>query len=281
MEASTAGAEPPRTRPAARATASPAGGVAAYLAELIGTFILVLAILMAVIVNSGDGIGVTDYVTIGLVHALALGVLVYAVGGASGAHLNPAVTAALALGRKIRPSDAAIYVVVQIIGGILAALLLKLLFKDEGNAVNYGAPAIAEAPPPPPAQPGLPPVADAGTGWLDGKPLGGLVVEALGAFILMWAIMAVAVNPRGERSVAGLVIGGGLGLAVLIFAPVTGASFNPARALGPMLASGEWGDGWVFIVAPVIGTILAYVSYTAIVLTPQARTGERPIDILD
>ena len=271
-----------RTRPpAARASATALGAPAAYAAELLGTFALVFFVCMVVSVNSGDGLGFTDFTVIGLVHAFVLMLLIHSLGGASGAHFNPAVTLALLAGRKIRGNEAAVYIVVQLIGAVLGALLCKLLLSDEGDAVNYGATTIAEAPEPAaPTVPGQPP-ADTGPGWLDGKPLGGLVVEALGTFFLMWSIMAMAVNPRGARDWAPFVIGSTLALAVMVFAPLTGAGLNPARSFGPALVSGEFADFWVYVVGPVLGAVLAYAAYTAIVLNPQDRAGERPIDKLD
>jgi MIP family channel proteins len=274
-------AEPPRRRPTARATDVQSGGAPAYLAELIGTFTLVFFVCMIFVVNSGDGIGVTDFAVIGLVHAFVLMMLVYGFGGTSGAHFNPAVTIALLVGRKIRPPDAVIYIVVQLLGGLLAALLVKLLVKDEGAAVNYGATTIAEAPEAPAPQPGVPPPTDTGPGWLDGKPLGGVVVEAIGTFFLMYAIMAVAVNPRGNRTIAGWVIGATLGMGVMTLAPLTGAGFNPARSFGPAIAAGEWGDFWVYVVGPIVGAVLAFAVYTAVVLSPQAREPQPPEVILD
>lgn len=282
MEAATAGARRPPGRPVARATDGPIGGVAGYAAELLGTFALVFFVTMIVVLNTGDGIGVTDYAVIGLVHAFTLMLLIHSLGSTSGAHFNPAVTIALMVGRKIRPPDAAVYIVVQLLGAVLAAWLTKLLLDDEGAGSHYGMTSITEAPEAPPAQPGVPAPAATGPGFLDGKPLGGLVVELIGTFFLMWAIMAMLVNPRGERHWAGFVIGATLGLVVMVFAPLDGASFNPARTFGPALVSGEWSDIWVYVVGPVLGAILAYVAYTAIVLNPQGLDpGERPIDTLD
>jgi MIP family channel proteins len=282
VEASTAsaGAEPPHTRPVARATASPLGGLAAYAAELLGTLMLVFCVGMVVSINSGDGLGVTDFAVIGLVHTFVLMMLVLSLGSASGAHFNPAVTISLLVTRKIRCADAAIYIVVQLVGAVLGAFLVKALLLNEGDAVGYGALAIADAAPAPAAAPGAPP-APTGPDWLGGSVLGGLVAEGIGTFFLMWAIMALAVNPRGERHWAAFGIGATLGLMVMILAPLTGAGLNPARWLGPALASGTWDDAWVFIVGPVIGAVLAAFLYAAIVLEPQARVGERPIDVLD
>src|SRR3954454_17147448 len=118
-------------------------GAAAYAAELIGTFFLVLFICLIVILNSAKGLGVTDWAVIGLVHAFILMVLVASLGGTSGAHFNPAVTVTLTALRKISPPDAAIYIILQLAGGIAGALLARLLLKDEGRAVDYGSPSVS------------------------------------------------------------------------------------------------------------------------------------------
>jgi aquaporin NIP len=78
--------------------------------------------------------------------------------------------------------------------------------------------------------------------------------------------MAVAVNPRGEKQFAGLVIGGALGLAVMVVGPATGAGLNPARWLGPALASGHYSDFWIYLVGPLVGALLAAFGYRALVL---------------
>ena len=283
MEASTATAhEPPRTTGrTARATDTAPKGTPAFVAELLGTFTLVFFVTAVVTVYSGDGLGYQDFAVIGLVHLLVLMMLVVSLGGTSGAHFNPAVTIALLVGRKIRPPDAVVYILVQLVGALAGALLTKLLLKNEGSPGNFGLPVIADGVEPPPTQPGAPAPA-AGPDYLGGNALGGLAVEALGTFFLMWAIMATAVNPRGPRNWAGLVIGGTLALAVMVMAPLTGASFNPARWFGPAIAGSEMQDALIYIFAPIIGAVLAYVAYNAIVLVPQDRDpGDRPIDHLD
>ncbi len=132
MEASTAATGRPTVPPVARATGSPRGGPAAYIAELLGTFTLVLFIVLVLSLGAAppEGLGFNDFAVIGLVHAFALALLIWAFGGASGAHFNPAVTVALAVRRKIAPADALIYIVVQLIGAILAALVAKVLIED-------------------------------------------------------------------------------------------------------------------------------------------------------
>ena len=286
MEASTAeGAqrvEPPRS-PHTRVNAPHSAGAAAYAAEFLGTLMLVFVVAMVVIVNSGAGLGVTDWSVIGLVHTFVLMMLIYSLGGVSGAHFNPAVTIALAMGRKIRPADGAIYIVVQILGGVAGAFLAKLLLDDEGAAVDYATPSVADAPEAPAPQPGVPPAADQGTDWLGGKALGGMFTEALGTFFLMWAIMAAAVNPRASRHWAGLIIGATLGTMVMILGPLTGAGLNPARSIGPGVVNDfEIPNLLAYGLGPIVGAILAYVLYTVIVLRPEdLEPGQRPVDKLD
>jgi MIP family channel proteins len=233
----------------------------AYVAEFIGTFFLVLFVCMIVSLNSAGGLGVTDYAVIGLVHAFVLAMLVYTLGGTSGAHFNPAVTAALAALRKITLIDAVIYWLVQLAGAVAAALVTKLLLLDEGRGANYGATSISKV--------------------LSGNVGAGFLCEVLGAFVLMWAIMGVAVNPRGERAWAGWVIGIALGVAVMIFAPLDGAGFNPARSFGPAIVSGHWTDFWIYVVGPVTGALAAAFGYRVLVLDPAERVGRRPVDALE
>ena len=235
-------------------------GTPAYVAEFIGTFFLVLFVCMVVTLNSAGGLGVTDFAVIGLVHAFVLAMLVYTLGGTSGAHFNPAVTAALAALRKITLIDATIYWLVQLAGAVAAALVTKLLLLDEGRGVNYGATSISKI--------------------LSGNVGAGFLCEVLGAFVLMWAIMGVAVNPRGERAWAGWVIGIALGVAVMIFAPLDGAGFNPARSFGPAIVSGHWTDFWIYVIGPVTGAIGAAFGYRMLVLDPADRVAQRPLDTL-
>jgi glycerol uptake facilitator-like aquaporin len=168
------------------------------------------------------------------------------------------VTVELLAVRKISPRDALIYIVCQLVGGVLAGLLVLLLFSNIGKAVNYGTPALNHD------------VLKGGSVWL------GLVAEGLGVFILMWAIMGLAVNPKGESALAGVGIGGALGVAVMVFGPATGGSLNPARWLGPAIASGDFSDFWVYILAPLIGTVCAALGYRAIVLERRGLAPQEP-----
>lgn len=246
----------------AREQSTEARGPAAYAAEVLGTAILVLAICGTVSASAGAGDS-TDLLGVAVAHALALMVLVYALGGTSGGHFNPAVTAALWAIGQIRSRDAGIYVACQLLGGVIAGVLVLLLFNDAGDAVDYGAAAVN------------------GDVLSGGAPLLALLAEALGAFVLVLAIMGTAVNPRGEAALAGVVIGGALGLAVLIFGPATGGSFNPARWFGPALVSGAFDDFWLYVIGPVIGGVAAAVGYRLLVLDRRGVPAERPVDNLD
>jgi MIP family channel proteins len=215
---------------------------AAYIAEFIGTFVLVFSITLAVtlFVNS-QGTG-SDWAVVGLVHFLVLFVLVQTIGSVSGAHLNPAITLGLLVLRKIRPNDAVVYILLQLAGAVAGALMTKFLLIDTlADQQNVGTPALNHA--------------------LLGSTFGGLIAEALGAFFLVWAVVAVAVNPRAARDWAGLAIGGTLGFVVLVIGPLTGAGVNPARWFGPALVASQWTDWWLYIVGPLAGGVLGAVAY--------------------
>jgi glycerol uptake facilitator protein len=251
-----------RTR---RAPAIERRGPDAFVAEFVGTLLLVLFIGVIVVMNSAGGLGVTDWAVIGLVHFFLLAMLIHTLGGASGGHFNPAVTVTLGALRKIAWPDAGVYIVLQFLGGLAGALIVKLLLDQEGEASNYGATAVSEQ-------------------FLDGKAISGFFVEAIGTFALMWAIMGVAVNREGARDWAGLVIGGTLGFAVMCFGPLTGAGLNPARAFGPAVVGSAFNGVGEFIVAfvlgPIVGALAAGMLYTAGIIGPEGGVGRRPVDTL-
>jgi MIP family channel proteins len=235
-------------------------GTSAYIAEFIGTFALVFFITMVVslyIEQAPEGLPqpFIDWSVIGLLHVFMLFMLIQTLALVSGAHFNPAITAALTVIREIKPIDAAIYIVVQLAGGTLGALATKGFLLNEGDPENYGALAISSR--------------------LDGVFWGGVGAEMLGTFFLVWAVVGVAVNPRSDRGWAALVIGATLGFLVFVFGPLTGAGFNPARAFGPALVSGEWGgfDDFVitYVVAPVVGGVLGALTYFRMVIVPGKK----------
>jgi len=225
-------------------------GPAAYFAELLGTFILVFLITAAVslyvlpAVPAGPGLPPVqpfiDFSVLGLVHVFVLFLLIQTLAAISGAHFNPAVTLALTALREVKVRDAGIYIAMQIIGAVLGALLTKALLTDEGEGANYGSTLVSDR--------------------LSGAILPGMVVEGIGTFLLVFVIVGVAVNPGGAREWSGLVIGATLGLLVMVFGPLTGAGFNPARSFGAAVV-GDFGGGGefllVYVVAPILGALLA------------------------
>jgi glycerol uptake facilitator protein len=245
----------------------PARGPAAYVAEFIGTFTLVLFITLAVSqfvknpISQGPGLPTfqpfIDFSVIGLVHVFALFMLIQTLAVVSGAHFNPAITVALAAIRQIRPIDGAIYVVVQLAGGVLGALITKLILHnfDSAKQVHYGAVKVSQN--------------------LDHSIGLGMLVEGLGTFFLVWAVVGVAVNPQAFKEWAGLVIGGTLGLVVMVTAPLTGAGINPARSFGPDLVANAFDGGGrfllVYAIAPVIGGVLAAVVYMRMFVLPGKK----------
>lgn len=240
-------------------------GLSAYIAELVGTFVLVLFIALIVSVYARTAISTPEFAVIGLLHAFLLMMLVQTLGGTSGAHFNPAVTIGLAAVRKIDLRSAGGYIAMQLIGAIAGAALCKVILAELPLGASLGNPSVSHL--------------------LAGKTLLGALCELVGTFALVWAIMGVAVNPRGTRDWAGFVIGATLGFAVLTFGPLTGAGLNPARALGPAIVAGSFSGGFgsfavVYIIGPIVGGLIAALGYKALVLDPQERVGERPVDKL-
>jgi MIP family channel proteins len=235
-------------------------GPAAYIAEFIGTLLLVFFVTAVVSLyvtapSAANPAPFIDFSVIGLVHAFVLFGLIQTLGLISGAHFNPAVTVVMTALRQIKPPDAAIYIVAQLGGGVAGALLTKLLLEDEGRGVDYGATLVSDR--------------------IGGDILPGMLVEALGTFFLVWVIVGVAVNPRATKEWAALAIGAALGMGVMVLAPLTGAGFNPARSFGPAIVSGEWGGAGdfllVYCLAPVVGALIAGLLYFNLVIAPGKR----------
>jgi MIP family channel proteins len=217
-------------------------GLAAYIAELLGTLLLVFFITSVVVLYVAQGQNAqfgSDFAVVGLTHFLVLFGLIISIGVASGGHFNPAVTAAFIAIRRIDPIDGLVYMLAQLSGGVLGALLTKAFLNDEGTASDYGTPKVTD---------------------LLGGAFQGALVEGIGAFVLVLVVLAVALNPEVRRWAA-LAIGGALGLVVMVFGPLTGGSVNPARWFGPALVGNSFTDAWAFIVGPLVGGLLAAAVY--------------------
>lgn len=227
-------------------------GLAAYLAELIGTFLLVFFITSVVVlfVSTGEQAQFgSDFAVIGLVHAFLLFGLIVMFGVVSGGHFNPAVTLAAMVIKRISALDGVIYMLAQLIGGIAGAFLCKGLLLDEGRATHYGAATVSP---------------------ILGSNFRGSIIEAIGTFCLVLVILAAVYSKKSLKDWAPLAIGTTLGFIVMVGGPLTGGSFNPARWFGPALVSSEWGGVWPYLVGPIVGSILAALVFK-FVLEPGGK----------
>jgi aquaporin NIP len=207
------------------------------LAEGLATFALVFAGCGAIVTDSQRG-GALGVVGIAATFGLVIMVMVLATGHLSGAHLNPAVTAAFTLTRHFSPREAAAYVVAQCTGATLAALLLGALWA--GSPANLGATSLSVS-----------------TGV-------GFAYEVVLTAFLMFVIAAVATDSRAVGEMAGLAIGATVALDALFGGPITGASMNPARSLGPAIAADHLDDLWLYLTAPLVGAAIGALAYEVV-----------------
>ena len=214
------------------------------VAELIGTFILIYtgcAVAVAAILQRPTaGPGIYDSLAVALAFGLALVVIVAAIGHVSGAHVNPAITLALAVTKKFSWQYVPIYLGAQLVGAVLGAVAVWITY---GGAAREAASLAATFP-------------TDGVGDLQA-----LVVEILVTFILVFVVISVATDERAPAGVAPLAVGFALACGVLIAGPITGGSLNPARTLGPMIVAGQFTAVWVYIVGPIVGAVLAALVY--------------------
>jgi MIP family channel proteins len=206
-------------------------------AEAIATFALVFAGCGAIVTDAvyGGALGVTG---VALVFGLVITVMIYAIGHLSGAHINPAVTIAFTLTRHFPHRDAAAYITAQMLGASAGALALLAIWPSEPGGLGATMPSV-------------------GIG-------SALVYETLLTALLMFVIISVATDTRAVGSAAALAIGGTIALDAAVGGPVTGASMNPARSLGPALATAEWTDLWIYFVGPLTGAALGAGAYQLI-----------------
>jgi glycerol uptake facilitator protein len=221
-------------------------GLAAYIAELIGTLLLVFFITSVVSLYIATGANAqfgSDYAVVGLTHFLVLFALIISIGVASGGHFNPAITTAFIVIRRIDPIDGLVYILAQLSGGVLGALLTKAFILDEGRASDYGTPKVSA---------------------LLGGGFQGFLVEGIGTFVLVMTVLAVALNPEIRRWAA-LSIGGALAMAVMVLGPLDGGSFNPARWFGPALVGNSFSNELAYIFGPIAGALVAAAVYKFVI----------------
>ena len=206
-----------------------------YLAEFIGTFVLVF-VACGVAAVTKCSVPNTSYVATSLAFGLVIVAMAYSIGNISGCHINPAVSIAMLVSGKMDLKDFAGYIVAQFLGAIAgAAALMGIIGKDTGLGTN---------------------------GLYEGDAGLSFVIEIILTFIFVIVILGVT-SKKENGSVAGIVIGLALVLVHLIGIPFTGTSVNPARSLGPAIFVGgdALADIWVFVLAPLVGGILAAIVY--------------------
>ncbi|MCB9477952.1 MAG: aquaporin [Deltaproteobacteria bacterium] len=214
-------------------------------AEAVGTFALVFAGCGAVMVNDITG-GRVTHAGVAMTFGLVIMVMIYATGHISGAHFNPVVTVAFASLGRFPWRRVPGYVVGQVGAALFAALMLRMIF---GTAAHLGA-----------THP---------SGTLSAS----IGLETVLTFFLMFVITAVATDARAQGSMAGVAIGGTVALAALFGGPISGASMNPARSLGPALAGGGLADQWIYLIAPLAGALMGAFCYRLICCSADERRG--------
>ena len=203
-----------------------------YISEFLGTFILVFAGCGAIVTNEFSD-GTVSHSGIALTFGLVVMALIYAFGEISGAHFNPAVTLAFTYAKKFPLKEVPKYITAQCIGAIAGAAMIWVLF-PENEYLGTTLPQIDI--------------------WRT------FIFEALLTFILMLVIINVSTGSKETGIMAGIAIGGVVWFEAQFAGPITGASMNPARSIGPALVSGHLEHLWLYILAPILGALLAVVS---------------------
>jgi glycerol uptake facilitator len=228
------------------------------LAEFVGTALLVIFGAGALVAALDMGQGQLDYAGLGVVaisFGLVVAAVVYMFGTTSGAHINPAVTFSLAVVRRFPWVEVGPYVVVQLAGAIVGALLINAIFGSHASDLNVSGGTVV------------------GAGFTKAQAA---VAEGLGTFLLLATIMALAVDRRAPAGFAGLVIGLAVACEIMVIGPISGGSVNPARTFGPYLAtsifggSTPWSEFWIYWAGPLVGGAIAALIYDRIAQPERA-----------
>lgn len=200
-----------------------------YLAEFLGTYILVFAGTGAIIVNQ-EIPGSVTHVGICMVWGIVVAAMIYTFGAVSGAHLNPAVSITFWLVKLFPINQLFPFIISQLAGAFAASITLHFLF-PENEMLGSTQPS--------------------------GIPIQSFIIEIILGFMLMITILFTAHGSKETGILAGLAIGGVVLLEALFAGPITGASMNPARSLAPAMISGHWENIWIYLSAPIIGMMIA------------------------
>jgi glycerol uptake facilitator protein/aquaporin Z/aquaporin NIP len=210
------------------------------LTEFVGTAILVFVGTSAAVASAATGRAGYDSLAVVLAFGLTLTALAAALGHVSGCHLNPAVTIGLAVTRRFPWPAAGAYVVAQLAGGLAGAAATWLAF---GSAARDRGGLGATVP-------------------LEGVSTGrAFLVEALVTFVLVLVVVSVATDDRAQAAIAPVAVGFALAAGIFAAGPLTGGAVNPARAFGPNLLAGQLAPLWIYLLAPVVGGVLAALAY--------------------
>jgi aquaporin Z len=203
-----------------------------YFAELIGTYFLVLFGTGSVVLSQ-SGFSFVDHTVISISFGVSVFLMILLFGKLSGSHINPAVTVCLAIDNKFRWRDVLPYVIFQLIGAILASSTLHLLFPQNEMLGST-------------------------------LPRGSEMQSFLLEIFLMFILMITILNASSKLIISALLIGSVVGFEAYFAGPICGASMNPARSIGPAVISGHYEHLWIYILAPMLGGVLAIFSLKAL-----------------
>ena len=206
------------------------------LAESVGTFVLVFAGTGAIVIDDVTH-GAISHLGVGLVFGLVIMAMIYALGEISGAHFNPAVTIGFWTARRLPSRMAVFYILSQIAGALVASGVMRGLF---------------------------PAHAILGATLPSGSAMQSFIFELILTAVLMMVILCVSTGSKEVGIMAGIAIGGTVGLEAIFAGPICGASMNPARSIGPAVVSGQMATLWIYVVAPIIGALLGVATWIGV-----------------
>jgi MIP family channel proteins len=215
------------------------------VAEAIGSFVLCFVVVLAI---SGGA----DLTGLALAYGLAMLILVAALGHVSGGHFNPAITLAFLVARRIDTAMAGIYWAAQLLGGVVAAVIVAVTVSRD--AVALGTPTLAD---------GV-------------NPLVGIVLEAIATFVVVLVVFGTVLDRRAPATVYPVAIGLSVTAGVYAIGAFTGAALNPARAFGPALVGGEWGGVAAWLIGPLLGGLLAWAVHEYVIAPRSDVPSQQP-----
>ncbi len=213
-----------------------------YFSEFLGTFFLVLCGTGAVVANQESG-GAVTHLGIALTFGAIVSVLIYTLSDVSGCHINPAMTLGFSFLNLFPKKEILPYAISQIAGAIAASETLHLLFPNNNKGLGGTLPS--------------------------GSDVQSFILEIILTFLLFFVVIFTSQGRKETQNLAGFVIGLTVFLEAAFAGPICGASMNPARSIGPALISGNIGSLWIYIFAPVIGSILAALTYKYLALSKE------------